>query len=173
MKGLIEEYFNPPTTVVFDPLCVFNFLKFWINVLLPLTPAFVLGAARNIMAKMIMRGMKNEAQRERNMKFVEGAVTWKWKKANYQNRKIDLTPDLPKIKNEFFITHGPKDKFHTGQSFYDYAKQTPKGRFVYINGADEDRELIAGVLGTAFANVKKEDGLPDVLKQFEMDLKRE
>jgi pimeloyl-ACP methyl ester carboxylesterase len=173
IKGLIEQYFDPPTTVVFDPLCVYAFLKFWINVFLPLTPVFVLSAARNIIAKIIMANMKNEAQKERNMKFVEGAEPFKWKKTNYQNRKIDLTPDLPKIKGELFLTHGPKDKFHPGQTFFNYSRLVPEGRFIYFNGPDEDRELIAGVLGTAFANVKKEDGIPDILKPFEIDLKRE
>ncbi|MHA1245018.1 MAG: alpha/beta fold hydrolase [Candidatus Heimdallarchaeota archaeon] len=173
MKGLIEGYFNPPTTVVFDPLCVFDFLKFIRNVLLPITPSFVLGAGRKIIAKFIMRNMKNEAQRERNMAFVEGAVPYKWKKTNIQNRKIDLKHDLHKIKNEVFITHGPKDKFHPGEAFYNYTKLTPKGRLIYLNGPDEDRELIAGILGTAFMNVTKDDGMPEILKPFEIDLKRE
>ena len=173
MKGLIEGYFNPSTTVVFDPLCVWAFMKFLRNVILPITPNFVLSAARKIIAKIVMTGMKNEAQKERNMAFVEGAIPYKWKKANRHNRKINLAPELPKIKNEIFITHGPKDKFHPGYTFYDYAKLAPKGRFIYFNGPDEDRELIAGVMGTAFMNVKKEDGLPDILKPFEIDLKRE
>jgi hypothetical protein len=143
------------------------------NVVLPLTPNFILDIGRKVIAKFIMRNMKNEAQRERNMKFVEGAVPFKWKKTNIQNRKINLKPDLPKIKNEVFITHGPKDKFHPGETFYNYAKLTPKGRLLYLNGPDEDRELIAGILGTAFMNVKKEDGLPEILKPLEIDLKRE
>ena len=173
LKGLIEKYFDPPTTVVFDPLCVFDFLKFMRRIVLPLTPNFVLDGGRKIIAKFIMRNMENQAQKERNMAFVEGAVPYKWKKANIQNRKINLKPDLHKIKSEIFVTHGPKDKFHPGYTFYNYAKLIPKGRLLYLNGPDEDRELIAGIFGTAFMNVQKEQGLPDVLKPFEIDLKRE
>jgi len=172
IAGLIKQYFNPPTTVVLDPVCIWTYEKFWINWVLPIMPPFAIGAFRFVFAKIIMARMKNESQKERNMDFVRGAVPFKWRKACLNNRKLNLVPDLPKIENEVFIFHGPKDKYHTRMTFYDYAKLIPNGRFFYMNTAEEDRELLTGIIGTAFAEITKEEVLPTVLAQFEVDLQR-
>jgi len=173
LSGLIEGFFDPPTTMVFDPLCVWAYAKFWVNWLLPIMPSFILGALRFVFAKIIMTGMKNEAQKERNMDFIRGADPFKWRKACLDNRKLNLVPDLHKIKNEVIVVHGTKDKFHPGETFYKYAKLIPKGRFLYMDTSEADRELLNGIVGTALANITKEQQMPEILAQFEVDLGRE
>lgn len=168
LKGLIENYFDPPTTVVFDPLCKWAYAKFMVRWVLPFMPAFVLGATRFVFAKIIMAGMKNKAQKERNMDFVTGAVPFKWRKGCLHNRRFNILNDLQKIKNEVFFFHGPSDKFHPGNTFYYYSKMIPKGRYFYMDTEPLDRELLTGVIGTAFIEITKDQGLPFVLKQFEI-----
>ena len=37
---------------------------------------------------------------------------------------------------------------------------------------DSERQLIAGIIGTEFVKVLKDDGIPKTIDQFEIDLER-
>ncbi|MHA1220874.1 MAG: alpha/beta fold hydrolase, partial [Candidatus Heimdallarchaeota archaeon] len=64
LKGLIEGYFDPPTTVIFDPLCKWAYAKFMVRWMLPCLPACGLGALRFLFIGIITAGMKNQVQKE-------------------------------------------------------------------------------------------------------------
>jgi len=172
LQGLIHNYFNPPTVVVFDPLCKWSSFKKAIKWLLPIMPPFVLGMMRFLLAKIFLSGMKNQYQKQRNLDFIRGAHPYKWRKACLQNQHFNIIDELGKIKNEVFVLHGTKDKFHPGETFYDYAKRIPRGRFIYFNCDQEKRELFNGVVGSLFANVTKDKDMPSQLLSLEIVLER-
>ena len=173
LQGLIQKYFTAPTIIVFDPLCLWAYNRRAVKWLLPILPPFIMGAFRFIFAKIVLRTMKNQHQKERILDFIRGAEPYKWRKACMQNLNFNITDQLDKISEEVFVVHGTKDKYHPGHVFFDYAKDMPKGRFIYFNCENELREIFNGVLGSVFANVTKEKGLPDEIASLEMDLERE
>ncbi|NHK30674.1 MAG: alpha/beta hydrolase [Asgard group archaeon] len=173
LHGLIQKYMNPPTVIVFDPFCKWAQYRFLVKFIIPFVPPFLLNIMKHLIARFIMRKMKNEAQIERNKAMLEDAVAWKWRKFPLQNHKFDLTNDFKKIESEVFVFHGPKDKFHPDGTFREIAKQIPNGRFFFMKTSDHLRETLAGVIATEFAKTTKEDGVPITLKPYEIDLMRD
>lgn len=169
LTGLIHKILNPPTAVVLDPFTKWKQNKLLVKTVMPIIPSAVLGGLKSIFAKVILANMKNEAQKQRNLATVEGAVPWIWKKFSTQNLNYDLTNDLEKIDQEVFLFHGPPDKYHP-EGFEEVAKRIPNSRYVHIPVQNEYRELLAGIIGAAFAMGNKKSGLPEIFKQFEVFL---
>lgn len=172
LDGLINQYFDPPTAFVHDPIVKWVWEKSINNILLRIIPVSLLNALRIPIAYIFTAGMKNKDNRRRMIEFARGLEPWKFKRCTLENNKFNIFEDLKKIKNEVFINTGPLDRYHPRLEYYKYAKEIPKGRFLFMNTANEDRQLLAGVIGTEFAKVTKEDGLPETLKQFEIKIKR-
>ena len=172
LDGLINKYFDPPTTFVHDPIVKWVWEKSIINVMLRVVPKFLLNIVRIPIAYIFTIGMKNKANRMRMIEFARGLEPWKFKKCTLENNKFNIFEDLKKIENEVFINTGPLDRYHPRLEYYKYAKEIPNGRFLFMNTADEDRQLLAGVIGTEFAKISKEEGLPDTLSQFEIEINR-
>ncbi|MHA1125268.1 MAG: alpha/beta fold hydrolase [Candidatus Heimdallarchaeota archaeon] len=172
LHGLIEKYFSPPTSIVFDPFTKWTQHRALVKIFMPVMPPFLIGVMKHIIGYFVMAGMKNEAQIERNKATIESAIPWKWRKFSLQNIDFDLTKDLEEIENEVFVFHGPKDKYHPDEVFRKVAETIPKGRFFYMNTIEDLRELLVGVIGTFFAYQTKDEGIPDVLKKYEIDLER-
>ena len=172
LDGLINQYFNPPTTFIHDPIVKWVWEKSIINTLLRIVPMFILSILRLPIAYIFTAGMKNKDNRRRMIEFARGLQPWKFKKCTLQNNKFNIFEDLKKIKNEVFINTGPLDRYHPRLEYYNYAKEIPRGRFLFMNTDDEDRQLLAGVIGTEFAKVSKEEGLPEVLSKFEIKIER-
>jgi pimeloyl-ACP methyl ester carboxylesterase len=172
LDGLINKYFDPPTTFVHDPIVKWIWEKSINNILLRIFPMSLLNTIRIPIAYIFTAGMKNKDNRRRMIEFARGLEPWKFKKCTLQNNKFNIFDDLKKIENEVFINTGPLDRYHPRLSYYNYAKEIPKGRFLFMNTADKNRQLLAGVIGTEFAKVNKEEGLPEILKQFEIEIKR-
>jgi pimeloyl-ACP methyl ester carboxylesterase len=173
LHGIIQKYLNPPTTIVFDPFCKWTQYRFLVKYIIPFVPPFLLNIMKYLIAKLLMRNMKNEAQIERNNAMLEEAVAWKWRKFALKNHKFDLTNDFNKIENEIFVCHGPKDKFHPDGTFHEIAKKIPKGRFIKMKISDHLRETMAGAIATEFAKITKKDGIPSTLKSYEVELNRD
>ncbi|MHA1121547.1 MAG: hypothetical protein ACTSUW_02210 [Candidatus Heimdallarchaeota archaeon] len=173
LQGLIQKYFTAPTIVVFDPQGNWTYSRKAVKWLLPILPPFIMGAFRFIFAKIVLRTMKNQHQKERILDFIRGANPYKWRKACMQNLHFDITNQFDKISEEIFVIHGTKDKYHPGITFYNYAKKMPKGRFIYFNCENELREIFNGIIGSVFANVTKDKGMPDEIVSLEIDLERE
>ena len=173
LHGLIKEYFNPSTAIVFDPFTKWTQYRFFVKLVMPVFPPFLLGALKFIIGKIIMANMKNEAQKERNIDMLESAVPWKWRKFSLQNVNFDLTDEMKKISNEVFVFHGPLDKFHPDEVFRNVAKRMPKGRYFFMKTSEENRELLVGVIATLFSSISEQDGVPDDLVPYEVNLNRE
>jgi pimeloyl-ACP methyl ester carboxylesterase len=172
LHGLIHKHLNPPTVIAFDPFCKWTQNRLFVKFILPFVPPFVFNIVKYFVAKILTRNMKNEAQIERNLEMMKDLVPWKWRKFPLQNHKFDLTNNFKKIEKEVFVFHGPKDKFHPEGTFYNVAKQIPKGRFFHMKTSDHLRELLAGVIATEFAKITKKDCIPTTLKSYEVELNR-
>lgn len=171
-QALIDKLIKPPTTYSFDPIAEWIYGSPFTNAFIRFTPGFILGPFRTIFTKMFLAGMKNQSQKNRMIAFVQGGEPWKFKKSTRQNLQWDIREELSEIDTELFIAHGPLDKYHPRMAYYNFTKAIPKGRFIFMNTTDEDRELLAGVIATEFAKITKNDGLPKCLEQFEIKIER-
>jgi pimeloyl-ACP methyl ester carboxylesterase len=169
LQALTQGYLPKSITpIAFDPVTKWVYTKKKGNLFLLTTPAFVLGVLKILIGKIVMFSMKNEAQKKRNEQFLKQADTFKWRQTILQNRKFDVFPQLKDINQPAYIFHGPKDKYHEGKAFLDAAKAIPDGRFFYMHCIEEDRELLAGIIATLFANEKKPQKVPETLREFEI-----
>lgn len=168
LHGILSGYFDPPTIIVFDPFTKWTQNRNLVKFLMPLMPPRVLGVMKFLFAKLILANMKNEAQKERNIDTVNSAVPWIWRKFSLQNINFDLTDELAKVKSEVFVFHGPKDKYHPEGTFLNVANSMPHGRYFYMETPDENRELLAGIIGTQFAYYEHTDAIPESLQAFEV-----
>ncbi|NHJ47402.1 MAG: alpha/beta hydrolase [Asgard group archaeon] len=168
LQAISENLINPSNVILFDPAVRWAYTSAFINFINFITPPFILGILRLIIARLFLLRMKNKEQKKRYMIKVRGVQAWKFRKCSFQNRKFDLRDKLPLIKNDVFIFHGPLDKYHPRIEFYSYAKAMPKGRFFFMETEKADRELLAGVIATEFAKMAKEEVVPKSLLQFEI-----
>jgi pimeloyl-ACP methyl ester carboxylesterase len=168
LQAISEELINPPTVIVFDPAVKWVYSNAFTNFINFITPPLVLGVLRIIIARLYLLKMKNEAQKKRYMLKVKGIQAWKFRKCTHQNRKYDISAKLPSIEKDISIFHGPLDKYHPREEFYNYAKTLPKGRFFFMETDKNDRELLAGVIATEFAKITKVEDIPKKLLQFEI-----
>ena len=159
--------------IAFDPIVKWIFTKKPTEIFLAITPPFILSIFRTFLAKTYLRKVKNEAQKKRIIAFVQENEPWKFKKCTLQNRKLNFFHELKEIENELFIAHGPLDKYHPRSDYYDFVKEIPKGRFIFMKTADENRELLAGIIATKFAMVEKKDDIPEEIAEFEIKVKRD
>ena len=172
LEGLINGYFNPPTTLIHDPIVEWVYSKLIINVAFRIVPKFILSPMRILLAYVYTAGMKNKAQRDRMIEFARGIHPWKFKRATLQNNKFNIFDDLKKIKQEVFLTTGPLDRYHPRIAYYNYTKEMPNGRFIFMDTPDKDRQLLAGIIATEFAMQTKDDDIPESIKRFEIILER-
>ncbi|HUT80187.1 MAG TPA: hypothetical protein VMZ29_03215 [Candidatus Bathyarchaeia archaeon] len=171
-QALIDKQIDPPTIVVFDPIAQWVYTKKFTNFISLITPPFILGILRNLIAKIYLAKMENLAQKKRFIAFAKGTEAWKFRKCTNQNKRFDIRDKLSEITEEIAIFHGPLDKYHPREAYYNFAKAIPKGRFFFMDTADENRELLAGVVGTEYARLTKDEDTPETLKQFEIKIKR-
>ena len=173
LQGLIHNHLSPPTSILFDPFTKWTQNRIFVKGCMPFIPPFLLGFLKFIIARIVMSNMKNEAQKERNMDIVASAVPWKWRKFSLKNVNFDLTDDLKKIKNEVYVCHGPKDKYHPEGTFREVTKNIPKGKFLYMKTLDEDRQLLVGLIASEFAKITQKDSMPKSLQPFHVNLENE
>ncbi|HUU78525.1 MAG TPA: alpha/beta hydrolase [candidate division Zixibacteria bacterium] len=167
LNGLIKKYFTAPTIINFDPLESFKNHK-KLAATLTLFPPFALSLLKNIIANILLIGMKNKLQKERIFDYLRNADAWKWRKSGKDNLKFDIEDSLQFIEEEVSIFHGPLDRYHPDFVFENIAAKMPLGRYFYMNTADEYRELLAGIIGYEFSKVTKENGIPESLQPFEI-----
>ncbi|NHJ83864.1 MAG: alpha/beta hydrolase [Asgard group archaeon] len=170
LQGLVKKYYNPGTVVALDPFPKFIHHKFIVRIFFGLTPGFVLDVIKVIQAKIVLLTMKNKAQKERNIATVKAGVGWKWRRALLHNLNFDIYPNLREITNEVYLFHGPKDRYHPREIYYNITKAIPKGRFFFMDAKEEKRELLAGAIVKEFAFITQIEKLPEFFKQFEIKI---
>ncbi len=171
LTGLLKEYFDAPTIAIHDPIKDWRAQK-KLTYIFRLFPPFVVKILKPLLAKIVLARMKNKFAKERYLDFVRNATVWKWRKTGIHNLKFDITAELSTINKEILLFHGPKDKFHSDEEFVQYARNLPKGRYIYMKSAPEFRELVVGISSLELSKITCDENIPKSLAVFEVDLER-
>ncbi|MHA1631168.1 MAG: hypothetical protein ACTSXO_06790 [Candidatus Heimdallarchaeota archaeon] len=172
LTGLYEKTLTAPRILLFDPAFELAFSKFIVNISI-LLPTFMVSLLKRIFKFFALMGMKEKRQKERTSAFIDNAVVWKWKRAAYQNRKLNLFKILPAIEKELFIVNGSNDRFHNQEIYPMEAKALPHGRFFYLEVDESKRERMMAAVIREFALGTQVQPVPLVMQKFEKNLKRE
>jgi hypothetical protein len=171
LQGILDYNFEAKSILLFDPMH-----KLWFNRFIltfePIVPAFVVNILRPVFMFFAFLGMKEKKQKERSQRFVKNAVVWKWKKAAYQVRDLELFGTLNAIKQEIIVFNETTDKVHNQEDYPKMAKEMPNGRFFFMNTVESNREQIMSAIIKEFAKTDLKTNIPPVLREFEKNLKR-
>ncbi len=172
LQSLIRRYINPPTAIVFDPIALWVYGGPIIHAIIQIIPPNILGKLRLLITRIALRSMKNKEQKKRMIEFIKGGDIIKFQRSTKQNRKFNIIDKLQRIDNEVFVFTGPLDKYHPRMAYYSYAKEIPKGRFFFMETEEKQRQLLAGLIATAFSKVSSDEGVPQILLPFEISIDR-
>ncbi len=170
LQGLINNYFNPDVSILYDPIIRWDYAKFLTYVINPITPPFVLGIIRMILAHTFLPDPKNVTQRDKILIFIKEAEPWKFRKSSMHIRDFNIINELPKIKNNVVICHGPADNLHKSEEYYHYVKSIPNCKLLITGVSDEEREHFFGIIANIFSSFEDIDSIPPPLKIFEIPL---
>ncbi|MBN1331072.1 MAG: hypothetical protein JXA54_16485 [Candidatus Heimdallarchaeota archaeon] len=172
IEGIKENILVIPRLVTFDPMHKLWFNKFLIQIS-PIVPSFIVAIIKPILMFFAFFRMKEKNQLKRNKQFVKNAVIWKWKRAAYKAKDLELYGTLSSINNEILVFNGTTDKVHEQSDYPKLAKELPKGRFFFMKTDESNRERLQAIVMKEFANVETKSGIPPSLLQFEKELQRE
>lgn len=170
LHGIHRGIVDAPTVVVSDPMHELWAASWIRRFLIPLAPVPVIDLLRAPLTRIALRNMSEGPQRRRAESFIENAVLWKWKRAARQCLNFDLYGFVHQIDREIFVTNGASDIIHDNLNYPRISALLPRGRFLYLQTDEENRERLLGVLSKEFAAVSAADGLPESLARFERDV---
>ena len=172
LQGVMDETVDAPTIVTIDPMHRLWYPQWMLNYVAPLLPVFLLRALKPVLKTIQLRNMHEPAQRKRVEAFIKNAVMWKWKRAAYHVRNFELFGNLADIKREIIVFNGTNDTIHDQRDYPKIAKELPGGRFIFMEADESDRERLMGIVAREFALVREEDGVPELLRRFEVGITR-
>jgi hypothetical protein len=167
LQGLLDGVIDAPTILVGDPMHRLWVPRWVLRSLVPLAPAFLLGAARWLIALALIGDMKEKTQKARDYAFVRAADPLKWKRSASAARDLELLGVLGKLAREVFVVNATTDKVHDQVHYPRIAAEMPRGRFLYLPTDESNRERCMGAAALEFARVSAADGLPPSLDGFE------
>ncbi len=172
LRGLSEGTIRAPTVIAADPMHSLWFPRWVLRYLSPLLPSPVLGAARQIIRRIVLAGMKEKTQLARSVAFVNSADPWKWQHAAEAARDFELYGSLGGIRQEVLVFNGTSDKVHEQRHYPRLAREMPRGRFIYMPSSEDNRERLFGLAALELARRSAAEGLPESLARFERSLSR-
>jgi hypothetical protein len=167
LQGLLDGVIDAPTILVGDPMHRLWFPRWMLRYVAPLAPAFLLGAARWLIALAMIGDMQEKTQKSRDYAFVRAADPAKWKRSAFAARDLELFGAVGRIGRDVFVVNGTNDKVHDQAHYPRIASEMPKGRFLYLPTDESNRERCIGAAALEFARVSAADGLPPALAGFE------
>ena len=167
LQGLIEGTLEAPTIVAIDPMHALWFPKWVLRYVAPLLPVFVTNLLKPFLRRAMIGDMKEKNQKARIERFIDEADTWKWKKSAEAARDFELFGSLARIEREIFVFNGTTDKVHDQRDYPRIARELPRGRFLYLEADEGERERLMAIACLEFARVPAAQGLPPALLPFE------
>ncbi len=167
LQGLLDGVIDAPTILIGDPMHRLWASRWMLRSVAPLVPAFLLGAARWLIALALIGDMKEKTQKARDYAFVRAADPLKWKRSAYAARDLELFGGLARLTREVFVVNATTDKVHDQAHYPRIAAEMPRGRFLYLPTDESNRERCLGAAAREFARVSAADGLPPGLAGFE------
>ena len=167
LEGMIRGAISAPTILLADPMHTLWFPKWVLRFVSPLLPVAIVRALRPVIARAMIGGMKEPAQKLRASAFVCSADVWKWKKSAEAARDFELFGRLGAISRDVFVLNGTSDRIHDPRYYPRMAGEMPRGRFIHMPTEENNRERLFGVAALEFARVSETEGMPPSLMRFE------
>ena len=171
LQGLIDGTIEAPTLVAVDPMHSLWFPKWVLRYVSPIAPVFVVGLLKPVFRRSLIGDMKEKTQKARIDRFIDEADTGKWKRSADAAREFELFGNLGAVDREVFVFAGSADKVHDRKDYPRIARELPKGRFLYLETSERERERLIALACLEFARVAAGQGLPPSLKPFEKPLR--
>lgn len=164
-EGMAAGVLKPPTAIAFDTLRRFWFPPWFLDWFAPLLPLWFLRFGLGPGARLLLSGMKEQAQRERLLAIVAAADPFRWRTSAHQNARYDLYERAPLIESEIFFTVGVGDRVHDDTVSRKAADLAPGGQLLCIPGGESQREALLGALLVELAKVPG-GGLPESVGRY-------
>jgi hypothetical protein len=120
-----------------------------------------------VLRRALLGDMKEKFQKQRIDLFIDQADVWKWKRSADAALNFELFGHLGAISREVFVFNGTTDKVHDQKDYPRIARELPRGRFVYMETSERERERLMSIACLEFARVRAVDALPPALAPFE------
>lgn len=170
--GLARGIISAPVVVLFDPMYSLWFPKWILNYIVPVTPVWLWQLIKPIAKRIAVFGMREKHQRQRAESFIDNGTLWKWKRAAWQARRIDLYESVGRIQQEVIVINGVQDKIHDNAHYPRLAALMPQGRFFYMKVDESQREYLIGATAAAFAGGGADNGtVPAFFREFEKEIR--
>ena len=167
LQGLMDKTIEAPSIVTIDPMHRLWYPQWMLNYIAPIIPIWLVILLKPLLKWLRLRKMTEKVQKQRADDFIKEAVMWKWKRAAFQTRHFELFGNLSKIDKEVFIFNATNDLIHDKRDYPKIAKEIPKGRFIYMETDESNRERIMGILGREFSKLSSYEGIPPIFRDFE------
>lgn len=170
-QGLLDKSIKPPETIViFSPMHKLWINKFFLKVIGPLLPAFMVGFLLKIIPVFLFAREKAKTQKNRMLQTIKDAESWKWKKAGIAAGNLELFSKLSAIEEEVIVIGGTHDRVHKSYDYPRFADEMPKGRYFYFGIGEAERELTMGLILLEFAKTNSKQKIPKLFEEFERNL---
>lgn len=170
LQGLMDKSIKAPTIVPIDPMHRLWYPQWMLDYIGPILPIWLLHLMKPLLKWLRLRKMTEKVQKQRAEDLIKEAVMWKWKRAGFQCRHFELFGNLHKIDEEVFVFNATNDLIHDKKDYPKIAKEIPKGRFIYMETDESNREYMMGILGREFSKISSSEGIPPILKEFEIKI---
>jgi pimeloyl-ACP methyl ester carboxylesterase len=167
LEGLLAGELDAPTIILADPMHTLWFPKWLLRWVSPLLPSGAVHLLRPLLRQALLGDMKETAQKQRTLSFVNSADIWKWKKSAEAARDFELFGRLHTVGRELFVINGTADKVHDQSHYPRIARELPGGRFLYLPVEESRRERMFAAVALQFARQSAAEGLPKTLAGFE------
>jgi pimeloyl-ACP methyl ester carboxylesterase len=167
LQGLIDGVIDAPTIITVDPMHRLWFPQWILRYVSPVTPVFVTRMIKPILRRSLIGDMKEKNQKRRIDLFIDEADTRKWKRSADAAVDFELFGKLGGIDREIFVFNGTADKVHDQKDYPRIARELRRGRFLYMEADESERERLMAMAALEFARVGAGDGVPPSLAEFE------
>lgn len=170
LQGLMDKSIKAPTIVPIDPMHRLWYPQWMLDYVGPLLPIWLLHLMKPLLKWLRLRNMTEKVQKQRAEDLIKEAVMWKWKRAGFHCRHFELFGNLHKIDEEVFVFNATTDLIHDKRDYPKIATEIPKGRFIYMETDESNREYMMGILGREFSKISSSEGIPSILREYEIKI---
>ena len=171
LQGLLNQTINPPSTIaIFSPMHKLWVNKFFLKVIGPILPAFVVAILLKIVPIFLLAGEKAKTQKNRMFRTIKDAEAWKWRKSALAAKNFNLFGKLSAIEDEVLVIGGTHDRVHRADDYPRFADEMPKGRYFYFGIDEAERELTLGLILLELSKIHSNQKIPELFEEFERNL---
>ena len=169
--ALVRNVVDPGEVVLYDPMPRLWFPKWLLNTVVPVIPVMLWKLFLPLGRLVALWGMKEETQRRRAHAVISNADLKKWRQAALAIGDYDLELLVPQIDREISVFTGVPDKIHGQDKYPSFTRAMPHGRLFNIGVDESQRESLLGLIAREFACRREEEGVPQLFRAYEVDVR--